>query len=222
MSSLARERIMTRLRTAVGRENPAPQPACMPIATLSLEEKIERLKGCMEAIKSEVHVVDRKKWIDELKALLRKRKLKSLLYAPDTWVGKAVAEGWQDGAADLPERVAFTSPVEDCKEAVFQVDAAITTTVGAIAETGALILWPDKKEPRTMSLVPPIHIAVLESKNIFNSFCEVIQKHNWPKQMPTNALLISGPSKTADIEMTLAFGVHGPKELIVLILGGED
>jgi L-lactate dehydrogenase complex protein LldG len=36
--------------------------------------------------------------------------------------------------------------------------------------------------------------------------------------MPTNALLISGPSKTADIEMTLAFGVHGPRELIVLII----
>jgi L-lactate dehydrogenase complex protein LldG len=36
--------------------------------------------------------------------------------------------------------------------------------------------------------------------------------------MPANALLISGPSKTADIEMTLAFGVHGPKELVVIVV----
>jgi len=39
----------------------------------------------------------------------------------------------------------------------------------------------------------------------------------WIENMPSNALLISGPSKTADIELTLAFGVHGPKELVVLI-----
>ena len=69
-----------------------------------------------------------------------------------------------------------------------------------------------------MSLVPSIHIAVLQADKIYSSFLEVMQKENWSAKMPTNVVLISGPSKTADIEMTLAFGVHGPKELIVLIL----
>ena len=45
-----------------------------------------------------------------------------------------------------------------------------------------------------------------------------MKAQNWAAGMPTNALLISGPSKTADIEQTLAYGVHGPKELIVLII----
>ena len=40
----------------------------------------------------------------------------------------------------------------------------------------------------------------------------------WSDKMPTNALLISGPSKSADIEQTLAYGVHGPKELVVLLI----
>jgi L-lactate dehydrogenase complex protein LldG len=101
---------------------------------------------------------------------------------------------------------------------VFTVEAGITSTEGAIAETGALILWPTEKEPRLMSIVPPLHIAVLQADKIHNSLSEVIQKENWPTKMPTNVVLVSGPSKTADIEMTLAFGVHGPKELIVLIL----
>jgi len=44
---------------------------------------------------------------------------------------------------------------------------------------------------------------------------------NWAGGLPTNALLISGPSKTADIQQTLAYGAHGPKELIVLVINAE-
>ncbi len=68
-----------------------------------------------------------------------------------------------------------------------------------------------------MSLAPPIHIALLDAGNIHNSFWEVVTHRQWAADMPTNALLISGPSKTADIEQHLSYGVHGPKELIVLI-----
>ena len=49
-------------------------------------------------------------------------------------------------------------------------------------------------------------------------FTEAMSSERWQEGMPTNVLLISGPSKTADIELVLTFGVHGPKELIVLIV----
>ena len=98
------------------------------------------------------------------------------------------------------------------------MDAGITSTIGAIADTGAVVLWPTPAEPRTLSLVPHTHFAVVDAKKIYASMAEIMAQENWAAKMPTNALFISGPSKTADIEFTLAFGVHGPKELVVLIV----
>ena len=92
---------------------------------------------------------------------------------------------------------------------------------GAIAETGTLILWPTVDEPRLMSLVPPVHIVLLDAASIYNTFYEAMQTEGWKDGLPTNSLLISGPSKTADIQQTLAYGAHGPKELVVLVINAE-
>jgi L-lactate dehydrogenase complex protein LldG len=80
-----------------------------------------------------------------------------------------------------------------------------------------VVLWPTPEEPRLLSLVPPVHVAVLDADTIYGSLAEMMTERNWADGMPTNVLLISGPSKTADIEFTLVFGVHGPKEMVVLI-----
>jgi hypothetical protein len=85
-----------------------------------------------------------------------------------------------------------------------------------------LILWPDANEPRLMSLVPPLHVVLLDAANIYNTLHEAIAVEGWKAGLPTNALLISGPSKTADIQQTLAYGAHGPKELVVLLMGDEQ
>mgnify|MGYP001025472204 CR=1 FL=1 len=124
----------------------------------------------------------------------------------------------EQDAGGLPELVAYAAPVETFKERLFTVAAAVTSAAGAVADTGALILRPDSREPRLMSLVPPVHIAVLPAQNIYPTLEEAMQTGRWASDMPTNLLLVSGPSKTADIELTLAFGVHGPKELIVFVL----
>ena len=72
-----------------------------------------------------------------------------------------------------------------------------------------------------MSLVPPVHIVLLNASTIHNTFYEAMTAEGWADGLPTNALLISGPSKTADIQVTLAYGAHGPKELVVLLIGDE-
>ena len=219
MSEASRHRIFSRLHAAT-RQSPSPvsQPPAMPIKTYSQKEKIERLITLMEAMRTEVYITGANNWIDKVKDVLKNREIKSLLYAPRTDIGKALEHQWENAAGDLPQLISYEKDIEQLKEMVFTVDAGITAVAGAIADTGALILWPSEKEPRLMSIVPPIHIAVLKADTIHNSLLEVMQKENWPAKMPSNVVLVSGPSKTADIEMTLAFGVHGPKELIVLIL----
>jgi L-lactate dehydrogenase complex protein LldG len=218
MSETPRDRILARLRNAPRSELPRPPAAVPPAEAPTRGERAVRLKSRMEAVRAEVHVVSSDAWIDHLKDILAVRKVATLLYAPETAIGEALWHAWETGAAGPCELVAYAGPVETFKERLFAVDAAVTAAAGAVADTGALILRPTAEEPRLMSLVPPIHIAVLKAEGIFASLDDAMCAGHWSADMPANMLLISGPSKTADIELILAFGVHGPKELIVLVL----
>lgn len=220
MPDTARDRILGRLHHAAAQAPEVPAATCLPIAVYDRGQRLERLKSLMSAMRTQVEITTSGDWVQRLQAVLRGRGLQTLLYAPETALGRELAAAWPADPRDLPALCTWEGPIEGFKDRLFQIDAAITGTAGAIAETGAIVLWPDEKEPRLMSLVPPVHIAVLQADKIYNSFCEIIQAEQWSKRMPTNALLISGPSKTADIEMTLAFGVHGPRELILLIIDG--
>ena len=216
MSNTARSNILARLRKVSPNVSAAVEmEAASSPPMLDRAEKVAQLKQRMEAMHAEIIVSDSQNWIAVLKELLRQRAPNGLLYAPTTPIGTALAAVWDD---DLPPLVGYTEAVEQCKEQLFNIDAAITSTRGGLADVGALILWPTPQEPRLMSLTPALHIAVLEASKIHDSLATVMREERWAAGMPTNALLISGPSKTADIELVLTFGVHGPKELIVLIL----
>ncbi|WP_421157657.1 LutC/YkgG family protein [Aeromonas dhakensis] len=105
------------------------------------------------------------------------------------------------------------------KDELFDVcQAGITHCAGAIADTGTLVLLPDGGEPRTLSLVPPCHIALLAASTIADNLAGLVAAGRWQQAMPTNLLLVSGPSKTADIQQTLAYGAHGPSRLLVVLV----
>jgi L-lactate dehydrogenase complex protein LldG len=114
--------------------------------------------------------------------------------------------------------VHYEQPIEAWRDRMFDgIDAALTSARSAVAEIGSIILWPTPSEPRLMSLVPHIHFVLLEASSIHSDLHSAITAEGWNSRLPTNALLIGGPSKTADIQQTLAYGAHGPKELIVLL-----
>ena len=183
----------------------------------SPEARVEMLRERLESVNGQVHPCSRDGWVAELRNLLSEKAVSSLLYAPGTQHGSELEKSWPGNDAALPSLLSTMEEEVDFRERVFDVDASLTGTIGGIAETGTLVLWPTPQEPRLMSLAPPIHIALLDAVNINNTFWETVNQMQWAADMPTNALLISGPSKTADIEQHLSYGVHGPKELIVLI-----
>ena len=182
------------------------------------EEKVILLKRMMEAVHTEVHLCGKNTWKKTLCSVLEQKKIRKILYGVKAGLAQKLGKLKQESFEMITEFIDYKLPIEENKDLLFEIDAAITTTRGGIAETGSLILWPTPDEPRLMSLVPPIHIAVLYASDIYSTFREAMISANWSSEMPTNALLISGPSKTADIEQTLVYGIHGCKELVVLVI----
>lgn len=123
-----------------------------------------------------------------------------------------------DGLQGLQVR-RFECALEEWKAELFDsIDAAVTAAAAGIADTGTLVLRPGPQEPRTLSLVPPVHVAVLRASTLYAGLPAAMLALAPQQDMPTNLLLVTGPSKTADIQQVLAYGAHGPKELVIVLV----
>lgn len=216
----ARDTILASLRSSLAGTTAIADPFDASLVDqpwrYSPAERISRLKELMTAVHSEVHLTRSGEWPKLLSELLAQRDIDTLLIAPTTEHGQSFKTHCQTQHNSL-QLLAYDRPIEQWKRELFNdVPASLTGTLAGIAATGTLVVQPSPAEPRLMSLVPPLHIALLKASQIHDNLYQA-QQH-WPKPMPSNLLLISGPSKTADIEQVLAYGAHGPKDLIVLIV----
>lgn len=111
------------------------------------------------------------------------------------------------------------------RTAIMGVDVGVTSCDAAIAETGSLMMCSSPGHERVASLVAPVHIAVIKRSQIvpdlFDAFKLLQEKSGSSGETPrvaSNVVLITGPSKTGDIELTLTTGVHGPGKWHVVIV----
>jgi len=96
-------------------------------------------------------------------------------------------------------------------------EVGVTGCEAVIAETGTLVMLSGAGKPRAASLLPPVHVCIVRRAEMFMTMGEFFTKR--PATIATAACctFITGPSRTADIELTLTVGVHGPRKVVVVI-----
>ena len=109
--------------------------------------------------------------------------------------------------------------LEDFREAASQADIGLSTAEWAIAETGSLVLTSGPGRGRTVTLLPPTYVALVATKRVLRTVSEAIEKYAGGGGLPANVCFHTGPSRSGDIEMSLAIGVHGPGDVHVVLIG---
>jgi L-lactate dehydrogenase complex protein LldG len=142
--------------------------------------------------------------------LLEERATNSLL----AWEPEGLPEGLLEELESAGVRVMH--PTTETTEASSQVRVGLTGATAAVADTGTLFLTGGPGQALSASLLPEVHIAILREADLYPHLPEVLARREL--RQASAAVLISGPSRTADIEMTLTIGVHGPGELHVICI----
>ena len=186
------------------RSDSLPQRPHSAHLTATGEALLDRFTRELQLLGGEVQLVTRPKLAEKILDLLAARQVTSLIawerqYLPPDLVAALEQAGIQVSSDPDPSAM-----------------VGLTGSSGAIAETGSLILAGGQGRPQAPSLLPPVHIALLERERIFPSLAEFMRQPDI-REFPS-LVLVSGPSRTADIEMTLTIGVHGPGELHVFVI----
>lgn len=106
----------------------------------------------------------------------------------------------------------------DLRAACAAAQFGITSATFALADTGTFVMLAGREEARMISLLPPVHIGVIPASSILPNLDELFRRVPQPADRTSSMVLITGPSRTADIEQILVRGVHGPGEICAVIV----
>lgn len=94
---------------------------------------------------------------------------------------------------------------------------SVTSSFCGVAETGTLVLLSSPESPTTLNFLPEIHFVLLSAKNIVAYYEDAWDLIRAKNLTPRTVNFITGPSRTADIEQTVQIGMHGPKQVFILL-----
>jgi L-lactate dehydrogenase complex protein LldG len=105
----------------------------------------------------------------------------------------------------------------DVRERQAAAGLGVTGCHAAIAETGSLVVLSGPGTPRAASLLPPVHLCLVRRSDLFATMGEFFRERAGDIAASSCCTFITGPSRTADIELTLTLGVHGPGKVVVVV-----
>ncbi len=127
-----------------------------------------------------------------------------------------------------------TAPLLQVDQGRGEGDTGVGVSRGfaGVAETGTLLLYSRETSPTTLNFLPATHVIVVRAAEVLGAYEEAWDRlrerlgsdgaKTWSDNWPRTVNLITGPSRTADIEQTLQLGAHGPMNLHVLVVGEAD
>jgi len=125
------------------------------------------------------------------------------------------------GVTGLPQVHSGFTDREQLKDACAASDIGITSADYALAATGSFVMLSSPSEARLVSLLPPAHIAIFPRSRLLANLDQLFTALPRPADQTSSMVLITGPSRTADIEQILVRGVHGPGEIYAVIVDEE-
>lgn len=210
---MSREKILHKVRTALGRSaGQAPSeapPARINVPQVSLDARIESFICALQALNGKTLVASSPQEAFDYTARLAEGKKVVASNAPYL----------RDcGVTALPNvRTDFTDR-DELRSVCAAADLGISSADYALADTGTLVMISSAKEARMVSLLPPVHLAIVPRERLLSGLDDLFTILPQPAEQTSSMVLITGPSRTADIEQILVRGVHGPGEIHVVIV----
>jgi len=148
---------------------------------------------------------DHKDFVTQLKNLTEERKWNHLFC-------------WESRITEVLKRYDFRKV--RIGQDIRMADAGITACEALVARTGSVLLSSRLASGRSLSIFPPVHVVVAYSDQLVEDIEEALSNltTKYGSSLPSMISLVTGPSRTADIEKTLVLGAHGPKEVYVFLI----
>jgi len=243
MPGVSRDEFLDNIRRTLGKAHPTVEPDYLPLKIRrgDQRQKVVTIEARAQARRAELldqlsHAASRQGWqvhratsaddvLDYIVALAREKRAGLIVRSNHEVFNRIPLDVGlrKEGARVTTVAMSRSTSQAQLREEMARADMGITGVDYAIAETGTCVLVPRQGVSRVVSLLPPLHVAIVEPHQVYETLDDVFALRRLAflqgrGDMGSYLSFISGPSVTGDIELTIVAGVHGPVEVHMVIL----